>query len=104
LSEQDNANIDGPSAGQVANDDGRRDRMQRIRVGLTGLAVVLLIAVLSTIVINRVNENSGGTGAAAGVADVVNAGEEPLAGLGVAPSTPDEKPTTPPSNRPASKP
>jgi hypothetical protein len=82
---------------ESATNDGRRERMQRIRVGLTGLAVVLIIAILSTIVINRVNQNSGVTAGA-------NVGEEPLADLGVAPSTPDNQTTAPPSNPKAAKP
>ena len=64
---------------ESATDDGRRERMQRIRVGLTGLAVVLLIAVLSTIIIKWGNQSSG-------VVAGSNVGDEPLADLGVAPS------------------
>jgi hypothetical protein len=77
------------SEDESVTNDGRLERMQRIRVGLTGLAVVLLIAVLSTIIIKWGNENSGVTAAS-------NAGEEPLADLGVAPSPGENEAVTPP--------
>jgi hypothetical protein len=83
------------SEDESPTNDGRRERMQRIRVGLTGLAVVLLIAVLSTIVINRVNQSSG-------IAQGSNVGDEPLADLGVAPSPPENQ--TAPVAKPAIKP
>jgi hypothetical protein len=80
-----------------ATQDGRRERMQRIRVGLTGLAVVLIIAVLSTIVITSTNQSSG-------VVAGANVGEEPLADLGVAPSTPENHATPPLPKTKAAKP
>ena len=62
------------------------DRMQRVRVGLTGLAVVLLIAALVTAVLRRVDEQVAPPGANnAAAADPSPSEDEPLAALGVAP-------------------
>lgn len=74
---------EGPRA---AIEEDRRERMQRVRVGLTGLAVVLLIVVLATVVLGGINQQVDGSGNA-----MINAalarvpGDEPLADLGVAP-------------------
>lgn len=81
---------------ESATDDGRRERMQRIRVGLTGLAVVLLIAVLSTIIIKWGNQSSG-------VVAGSNVGDEPLADLGVAPSPGENEASTTPLSKPPVK-
>ncbi len=66
------------------------ERMQRIRVGLTGLAVVLLLIALAAAVFRRVDDQ-------AGTANVNNASkvlpppvDEPLAELGVAPGAATE--------------
>ncbi len=65
--------------------DDRRERMQRIRVGLTGLAVVLLIVLLATIVFTRVNNQV----APGNAAKLEKSTEEPLSDLGVAPRAPE---------------
>ena len=71
-----------------------RERMQRVRVGMTGLAAVGLIVVLSTAVATSVRHRAAETAAAAGPPTVVatvpatnvsDAKTEPLAQLGVAP-------------------
>ncbi len=75
-----------PTAGET------RERMQRIRVGMTGLAAVGLIVMVATAVATGVRrsatENAAAAGPPAVVATVpvpVDAKTEPLAQLGVAP-------------------
>ena len=70
--------------------------MNRIRVGLTGLAVVLVLVFLATAIISRVNGNIAplAKGAAQNAA-AGNAVDEPLADLGVAPSASNTSTTTP---------
>jgi hypothetical protein len=76
--------------------DDRRERMQRIRVGLTGLAVVLLIVLLSTIVFTRINNQVP----TANMAAAQKSNEEPLSDLGVAPRAPENATTSvPPPNK-----
>lgn len=62
---------------------GRDDRMQRIRVGLTGLAVVLVLVMLATAVLTRITPEAPVNGV------VAVTGDEPLADLGVAPGAPE---------------
>lgn len=62
------------------------DRMQRIRVGLTGLAVVLVLVALVTAVFNRVNTSAAPSANVAAAKD--NSKDEPLADLGVTPGAP----------------
>ncbi|MBK8628822.1 MAG: hypothetical protein IPN84_01030 [Sphingomonadales bacterium] len=57
--------------------------MQRIRVGLTGLAVVLVLVMLATAVLTQVTPDAPLNGAIAAT------GDEPLADLGVAPGAPE---------------
>ncbi len=65
------------------------DRMQRIRVGLTGLAVVLLLVVLATALISRVGEAGNASAPAnAAAAAKEESKDEPLADLGVVPGAP----------------
>ncbi len=65
--------------------------MQRVRVGITGLAAILLIVALATAIATGVRRSANATDAAAAVAPVgVNASNtidksEPLAQLGVTP-------------------
>ncbi|WP_414901854.1 hypothetical protein ACMT1E_01740 [Sphingomonas flavalba] len=67
--------------------------MQRVRVGLTGLAVVLLIAAATAAILQSANsDESAANGNAAiaaavpgGAGNVVDAPREPLAEIGVAP-------------------
>ena len=63
--------------------EDRKERMQRIRVGLTGLAVVLLLVLLATAIFSRFSSRDGN----AAVAD--KSGDEPLSDLGVVPRAPD---------------
>jgi hypothetical protein len=65
--------------------DDRRERMQRIRVGMTGLAVVLLIVLLATIVFTRVNNQV----APGNATKLEKSSEEPLSDLGVVPRAPE---------------
>ena len=71
-------------------DEKRRDGMQRIRVGLTGLAVVLLIVMLATAVLRTVDEQAVGNVMPPSVESEDASKDEPLADLGVAPGAPAE--------------
>lgn len=80
--------------GRPPNVGDRHERMQRMRVGLTGLAAVGLIVVIATAVATSVRKSASETAAIAGPPSVVatmpgGANEtgkmEPLAQLGVAP-------------------
>jgi hypothetical protein len=62
-------------------DGDRQERMQRIRIGLTGIAVVLLIIVLATVVFTRVNQASGSRN----MVSTSNGTDEPLSDVGVVP-------------------
>jgi hypothetical protein len=69
----------------------RRERMQRVRVGLTGLAVVLLIVFLATLVFTNVRTD-GPANTVAGQAP-----DEPLAELGITPGSSVDNTASPPS-------
>jgi hypothetical protein len=71
---------------EVARGHEQGDRMQRIRVGLTGLAVVLILVALTTALVSRIGGASTGTTAQAAVEKSEKS--EPLAELGVAPGAP----------------
>jgi hypothetical protein len=88
-----------PTAGET------RERMQRVRVGLTGLAAVGLIVVVATAVATSIRSRA--TESAVGPPNVVatmpaanlsDAKTEPLAQLGVAPDAKDN--SAPPAKRP----
>ena len=87
-----------PTAGET------RERMQRIRVGMTGLAAVGLIVMVATAVATGVRRSATENAAAAGPPNVVAtlpvpvAKSEPLAQLGVAPDAKDV--TVPPTKKP----
>lgn len=75
-----------------------RERMQRVRVGLTGLAAVGLAIMVATAVATSVRDRASDTMTNAGPPAVVatvaganaaDAKSEPLAQLGVAPDTKD---------------
>ena len=68
----------------------RGERMQRIRVGLTGLAVVLLLVALATGLFNRVGRQADATGNQSAIAGNESM-DEPLADLGVAPGAPENE-------------
>lgn len=72
--------------------------MQRVKVGMTGLAVVLLLIGLASVVFNAANRNTPGAGALANSEIASNAAlgnradaNEPLTELGVSPSTPADQ-------------
>ena len=70
--------------------DDKCDRMQRVRIGLTGLAIVLIIVVLATLVIAQFNRQLPPQNAAMNAAEAAkSSGDEPLADLGVAPGAPE---------------
>lgn len=66
------------------------DRMQRVRVGLTGLAVVLLIIALAAAVFRRVDDQAGTSSANNSAQMLPHSIDEPLAELGVAPGAAEE--------------
>lgn len=80
-----------PTAGET------RERMQRVRVGLTGLAAVGLVVMIATAVATSVRNSATESAVAVGAPPVVAtvptpAGDdktEPLATLGVAPDSKD---------------
>lgn len=67
----------------TVKEDDRTERMRRVRVGLTGLAAVLIIVMLATAVL------TGLMPARAPAPNSASAGDEPLADMGVAPGAPD---------------
>lgn len=74
-----------PDRASIAAGADRRERMQRIRVGLTGLAVVLMLVFVATLVFTRLR-------APEAVSNISEpSGDEPLADLGVAPGAPDNE-------------
>ena len=76
-------------------DEKRRDGMQRVRVGLTGLAVVLLIVMLATAVLRTVDQQAVGNDSRPNVDNADKSKDEPLADLGVAPGAPAENSAQP---------
>jgi hypothetical protein len=78
--------------------------MQRLRVGLIGLASVFLLVMLATVFVHR----AGGDQPSANEAAAANAAapSDPLAELGVAPGNPDqaETPAAPTQAKPKSRP
>ena len=77
----------------------RGERMQRIRVGLTGLAVVLLLVALATVLFNRVGTQSGPNSGNQASMPGNESKDEPLADLGVAPGAPENE-SMPPQPKP----
>ena len=74
--------------------------MQRVRIGITGLAVVFLVVLLAAAIVGfRAKERNGGANSATDASNAAeNAPADPLAELGVAPggTTGDaDKSTTP---------
>jgi hypothetical protein len=75
-----------------ATSDDRKLRMQRVRVGLTGLALVLIVVALATLVTAQFTppkalQNADNQAAS----PAAPSGDEPLADLGVAPGAPENK-------------
>jgi cobalamin synthase len=72
-----------------------RERMQRVRVGVTGLAAIILVVALATAIASSVRRRAAESVATSGppaIAATVNATDEktePLAQLGVAPNAKD---------------
>lgn len=75
--------------------DERRERMHRVRVGLTGLAVVLVLVFIATAVITRISDNA--VPASGSIVNNMTSEEhdEPLADLGVTPGASNEAATEP---------
>lgn len=67
--------------------DGSKVGMQRVRVGLTGLAVVLLLVLLATVVFSYFDDKSGGL--AQQTSEKEKSDDEPLSDLGIVPRAPD---------------
>ncbi len=68
----------------------RSERMHRVRVGLTGLAIVLIIVALATLVIAQFNQQLPPQSATTNAAQAAKPSEdEPLADLGIAPGAPE---------------
>lgn len=81
---------------QPLTEDERRSGMQRIRVGLTGLAVVLLTMLLATAIFNTVDRQVAKNSVAANAPVPAKKDEsEPLADLGMAPGAPGENAAIP---------
>ncbi len=68
----------------ASNTDDRKEQMQRIRVGLTGLAVVLIIVVLASMLMSKIGDQSQSENPA-NASKAKRDSDEPLAHLGVAP-------------------
>lgn len=68
-------------------DPNRQAGMQRVRVGLTGLAVVLLLIVLATVVFRTVDKQVVATNPKSDTNNSDVSKDEPLADLGVAPGS-----------------
>ncbi|MDB5700223.1 MAG: hypothetical protein JWL66_422 [Sphingomonadales bacterium] len=91
--------------------DNRQEPMQRIRVGVTGLAAVILIVLLAAAIATSVRRTAGlsARGATASLptdakstsSKTVDPNAEPLAQLGVAPAANDRKDPAVPANQPA---
>lgn len=74
------------------------DRMQRLRVGLTGLASVALLIVVATAIASGVQRRVSVVRApVAASAANASAATEPLAQLGAAPGAADDKANNPPA-------
>ena len=71
-------------------DDNRRDGMQRLRVGLTGLAVVLIIVALATALFNAIDDQVVENDATPAIEAGAEPKNEPLADLGMVPGAPIE--------------
>lgn len=79
--------------------DESQERVKRIRVGLTGLSVVLLIVLLVTALATWSNDQTA-TGNQA-QAEAKDNADEPLSDLGVVPRAADNEATSPDSTGPA---
>ena len=65
---------------------GVRDLMQRVRIGITGLAVVFLVVLLAAAVVGfHSKDSAGGNNASSAATNSSDAPADPLAELGVAP-------------------
>ena len=75
--------------------------MQRLQVGLIGLAAMILLVGLANIIMTNARKNQAEVvpQAAATVTPASSAGNDPLADAGVVPDMPASGKTAPPSNR-----
>lgn len=86
------------SSDSEAPSGARDDRMQRVRVGVTGLAAVMLVVTLATAIAsgvarNVVSDRSAGSAdriVTATPTNTIDSTAEPLAQLGVAPGGSDK--------------
>ena len=69
--------------------------MQRVRVGLTGLAVVLIIIALTTALFSTLDRQAGVSANEADATAEKKNGDEPLADLGMAPGAPGQNQADP---------
>ncbi|HEX8192201.1 MAG TPA: hypothetical protein VF552_04810 [Allosphingosinicella sp.] len=84
-------------------------RMQRVRIGLTGLAFVFVLVLLATILVRRPSEEAPltanlvdqQTGQRAGGGNAMGEPQEPLAELGVAPGNAETNTSNSKAGRPA---
>ena len=86
-----------PSAVERMPPAAPSERMQRLRVGITGLAAVVIIVLLAAAIATQlkrtaaVNQNAGVALAPPPAANAADPNAEPLAQLGVAPGASGEK-------------
>ena len=96
-----------PAERRAQNRDGA---LHRVRVGVTGLAVVFLLTVLAAALFSLLGQDDHGTTRLANGMVVTNgalppeAPREPLAELGVAPGNPPAGKAVPPASPPAKVP
>lgn len=75
--------------------------MQRVRIGITGLAVVFLIVLLAAAIVGfRSNDRSDDGNVIAESENSAKAPSDPLADLGVAPGGPPSESNAPPAAPP----
>jgi hypothetical protein len=79
----------------------REDRVQRIRVGLTGLAFIVLAAAVGNAILTTLSDPEVTTASQNAAKAAAGSGEEPLVDLGVVPGKPEEKKVPAPKAVPA---
>jgi hypothetical protein len=85
-----------PDRTAPARKEPRDAVMQRVRVGLTGLAAVFLLTLLAASIYNMLgqDEHSGRTATGRAIANTEDSPKEPLAELGMAPGNAPKTPAT----------
>ena len=85
-----------PITGRSAPSTPSDERMRRLRVGITGLAGVLVLVLLATAIGSAIRRSAASsatvntTGSVAAAANTTEGSAEPLAQLGVAPGVGDK--------------